>query len=418
MKEKLLQFIWQYQLFSKHELRTTNGELVEVFAPGVLNHYGGPDFKHARIKIGATTWAGHVETHVQSRSWYEHKHHLDDSYDCVILHVVMKRDEETIAIPTIELYDRISTILLERYEQLQESTQFVACQDSLHSINSFEWLNWKDRLLAERLQEKTKTFSQSMKLSRDIQEQFYRQMAYNFGLLTNANTFLQLAEKLPQKILMKHKHSLFQIEALLFGVGGFLAQEFKEKYPNKLAAEFRFLQQKYGLQSLKLSQWNFGRIRPYSFPTVRIAQFAALVWQSKNLYSKLVTEFASRSKLRELLRVEPSEYWNTHYVFHQESKPRVKQIGEAMMDNIIINSILPFRFLYATYRDDDKQKEAVLADYMKLKPEKNSILKHWKNLGVECTSAFDSQALLYLYKSFCSTKSCLDCRIGQKILGK
>ena len=47
--------------------------------------------------------------------------------------------------------------------------------------------------------------------------------------------------------------------------------------------------------------------------------------------------------------------------------------------------------------------------YKSLKPEKNSVIKKWKNLGADIQSALDSQAFLYLYKNYCSQKKCTNC---------
>jgi len=42
--------------------------------------------------------------------------------------------------------------------------------------------------------------------------------------------------------------------------------------------------------------------------------------------------------------------------------------------------------------------------YKEMKPEKNSIIKQWKNTGAEINSALDSQAFLYLYKKLSPRK--------------
>src|SRR5690606_41068773 len=77
MTEAFVQYVWQFQYFDKKELRTTTGDIVEVFSPGTPNHDGGPDFLNARIKIGDIEWIGNVEAHDNASGWRDHHHDED-----------------------------------------------------------------------------------------------------------------------------------------------------------------------------------------------------------------------------------------------------------------------------------------------------------------------------------------------------
>ncbi|MFI5221514.1 MAG: DUF2851 family protein, partial [Bacteroidia bacterium] len=54
MKEELLHFIWQSKTLLKQNLRTVEGEDLQIIHPGTLNSDAGPDFFNAKIKIGDT----------------------------------------------------------------------------------------------------------------------------------------------------------------------------------------------------------------------------------------------------------------------------------------------------------------------------------------------------------------------------
>ena len=56
MNENLLQFIWQFQYFNKHNLATTEGNPADDPATGQHNLNQGPDFKEAKIK----NWRNHL----------------------------------------------------------------------------------------------------------------------------------------------------------------------------------------------------------------------------------------------------------------------------------------------------------------------------------------------------------------------
>ena len=91
--EDFLQYVWKFRLFDRTGLQTTAGEDVDIVAPGLQNVDSGPDFEHAKIRIGDTLWAGNAEVHLSSSEWKKHGHTTDDAYDNVILHVVYRDDE-------------------------------------------------------------------------------------------------------------------------------------------------------------------------------------------------------------------------------------------------------------------------------------------------------------------------------------
>src|SRR5437762_9442968 len=154
--ERLLQFIWQLQYFNKSELITTTGEKLQIISPGQFNRNQGPDFSDAKIRIGNTTWAGSIELHIKSSDWAKHKHDNDDHYGSVVLHVVCEDDcPGSNLIPLLELKERISKILLERYESFMNAAGFIPCERSIHLVGDITWQSWKERLLAERLTRKT-----------------------------------------------------------------------------------------------------------------------------------------------------------------------------------------------------------------------------------------------------------------------
>src|SRR5689334_8990393 len=128
MTERLLQFIWQSQYFNKNELVSVSGENIQIIFPGQYNTNQGPDFSNAKIKIGDTTWAGTVEIHICTSDWEKHSHQHDSNYNNVILHVVWENDARANNVPVIELKDRISKILLQRYEELMNAAFFIPCE--------------------------------------------------------------------------------------------------------------------------------------------------------------------------------------------------------------------------------------------------------------------------------------------------
>ena len=87
-----------------------------------------------------------------------------------------------------------------------------------------------------------------------------------------------------------------------------------------------------------------------------------------------------------------------------------------MINNIIINTIVPILFSYGLHHNDEFYKEKSIKWLEEIAPEKNAITKGFENLGYANKSAFDSQAFIELKNRYCNEKLCLKCAIGNSLL--
>jgi len=419
VNEALLQLIWQYSLYKPAGLVTSEGEPVTVIQPGRLNRDSGPDFTEAKIKVGDTLLVGHVELHVNSSDWLKHGHQDDAAYRNIILHVVYKNDVDKVVdhVPVLELGGCIPSYISAQYAALQQNPGRIPCASQLHTIKRITKESWLSRLLAERWEQKLGDWDELLEDSKgDWRELLYWRMAANFGFKVNASPFLMLARSLPINVLAKQHENLLHIEALLFGQAGMLNRDFEEEYPDRLKKEYLYLKQKYKLEPIAVHLWKFMRMRPSNFPTVRIAQFAALVHRSLQLFAKII-ETNSEQEIAPLLEVQASEYWDTHFRFDEvQDVPSVKHLGQDSIRNIIINTIAPIQFLYASRQGVDGLQEKALQLLDTVAAEKNNILGTWNASGWVAENASHSQALIQLYNHYCSKKRCMECGIGLNIL--
>ena len=416
MNEKLLQYIWQFQCFNLNRLQSTDSEAILIIQPGISNSNQGPDFKDAKIKIADTTWAGHVELHILSSDWQAHKHSSDENYKNVILHVVWQNNIDLqLPFPVLELHDKVPKVLLCRFDELMQATDFIPCQHTLQLVTPIIWDSWKQRMLVERLQDKSTLVQAYLQLNNNNwEETFWWLLAKNFGLKVNSATFEKIARSLPVNLLAKHKNQIHQLEALLFGQASLLTGNFNDDYMVMLQKEYHFLQKKYQLKQVKEPLF-FLRMRPSNFPTVRLAQLAMLVHKSSHLFSK-IKEAESIKTVKKLLDVTANDYWHYHYMPDEQSAYKEKNMGTQMIDNILINTIIPTLFTYGFLLNETVYKERALQWMEQVTAEKNSITKGFEAIGVANKNAFDSQALLQLKNNYCNKKRCLECAIGNKIL--
>lgn len=421
MTEEFLHHIWKFRLFDQLELKTTKGELVEIQKPGEHNFDAGPDFFNGKIKVGETLWAGNVEVHINSSDWKRHLHQNDKAYDNIILHVVNNADtvlhrstgEE---IPTLEIKNRIHKKLYQNYLNFKSSNDWLPCEKQLLVVPEFIINGTKDKLLLERLERKSQSILNSLKLNNNNwEETFYQSLARNFGFKTNAEPFELLAKSLPSIVFGKHKNNLLQLEALLFGQAGMLFEHFSEKYPQQLQNEYAFLKQKFKLHPIEKHLWKYLRLRPINFPSIRIAQFAGLIFSSSHLFSKIL-ELENASELKKIMNVSASEYWESHFMLDRTSTKKPKHLGDESINNIIINTIVPFLFVYGKQKDEEKFVNKALLFLEQTTGESNSIIRKWEELGVSVKTAHSTQALLQLKNEYCNHKKCLNCSIGNYLL--
>ncbi|MFY0254903.1 DUF2851 family protein [Chitinophaga sp. 30R24] len=418
LSEELFQHIWACRLFQQDHLFTTSGESVQILYPGVQNYCSGPDFTAARIRIGGTLWIGQVELHLKTSDWYRHGHQHNRQYDRIILHVVFVQDMPAARIngaPCLELQHHIPKLLLQRYEQLRQHAPFVACEAHAARVPSLTWLSWKERLLAERWERKIGGFRAWLQGNQyNWEEVCYWAVAQSLGTPVNALPFLQLAQSLSYTLLLRHRQQPLQLEALLFGQAGMLNGLPADAYALQLQEIFAYLRHKYRLSPLPPHYWNWLRMRPAAFPTIRIAVFAALQANTAHLFSRLL-EAGSIAELERLFFVQPSVYWHTHYRFGQEVAA-TQRPGKQAVHSILINTVLPLLFLYGQQKNLKYYQEKALHFLQQLPPEKNRITNSWTQLGVEQENAMESQALLQLKQHYCDEKRCLYCAIGTKLL--
>jgi len=421
MKENLLHFIWKLQLFTSNKLETTVGEPIQIVSPGVHNLNTGPDFFNAKLEINEQLWGGNVEIHVKSSDWYLHKHETDENYDAVILHVVWEHDVEIFrktntVIPTLELKKFISPQVLSNYEQLfSKNKKWINCENEIGAVNDFKRSNWLERLYFERLEQKAELISAILNSTNNNWEVvLFMLLAKNFGLKINSEAFYNFAASFDFSIVRKVSYNQLQLEALFFGQAGLLSQEYESVYYEKLKSEYEYLKLKFQLNSISKGQVQFFRLRPNNFPTIRLSQLASLYHLHQNLFSKLM-ELKTIEDFYNLLTISTSDFWETHYTFEKESKKSIKKLSKSFIDLILVNTIVPLKFMYLKSLDKD-DLTSVLSIVENIKPEKNTIISKFEACKIKSKSAFETQALLQLKKEYCNKQLCLQCAFGKQLL--
>lgn len=421
LKEDFLHFVWKNGLFHHGNLQLTNGETIEIVQRGHHNHDAGPDFEGARIRSNGLEWVGNVEIHRYAADWYAHQHQDNPNYDNVILHVVYENNKEVMrsdnsVIPCLELKGRIKPEVIHRYQYLTDHPDDIACASGFDEINRMVRLQTLDRMIIDRLEEKSSAILQLVaENGGDWRETSYQLIAQALGYKVNSEEMKQLAQKVPYKILCKHRDHLIQLEALLFGGAAMIPDSIEDEYTTVLYKEFNFLKGKYGLSSMEPQVWKFSKMRPANFPTIRIAQLSALVHQFDDLYATF-TALPDIEEFNMLLSIEQSNYWQQHTHFGSKSKERFQSLGQETKNRILINVVVPLIFASGVHFNKQELKDRAISFLEKLPAEVNKVTKKWKYLELSVQSALDSQACIQLMNQYCQKRRCLECNIGMDIL--
>ncbi|TRX33773.1 DUF2851 family protein [Flavobacterium sp. ZT3R18] len=420
MKEDFLHYLWRFKKFDTLNLKTSNQEEITISNVGQYLELAGPDFFNAQITIGNQKWAGNVEIHLKSSDWYVHHHEKDAGYENVILHVVWEHDSEiyrsnNTEIPVLELKNYVSTATVNNYQKLLSPKSWIFCEKQLKEIPQFALINWQERLFFERLERKSKPILELLEsTNNDWEAVLFCLLAKNFGLNTNGEIFLKIAQSIPFSVIRKECFEVENLEALLFGSAGLLDAEKEDNYFKDLKFRYFYLLHKYQIEKSCIEPVQFFKHRPDNFPTIRLSQLANLYHKQQNLFSK-ISDLNSLETIYEIFSVSVAPYWQTHYQFDKESPKKKKALSQSFLDLIVLNTIIPLQFAYA--KSQGKEVSEDLINILnEVEPEKNSIIDKFSSFGLKPKNAFETQSLLQLKNEYCNKSKCLDCAIGMELL--
>jgi hypothetical protein len=460
INESFICRIWEggNNYFTKPQ--TTEGESVDVIESGKRNDDGGPDYKDAKIKIGDRVFTGDVEVHRDFSGWAEHNHPKDSKYNSVILQVVLWDSKERTApkprkkrdIPTVILSKFLNRSIHSIWQEIinNPSEKFSLPCKGKAALNEDELINWINKLSLERLnlkirrirerlnelaKEKTGTLKAKDFLRKSsLWEQVFYEYAFEaLGFSKNKEPMLKLANNLRLEklkvLISKNCGPVLLTQSLLYGCGGLLFDiRLREQYIENLKHLWEVNKSGLKVRQINKSEWQFFRLRPQNFPTLRIAYGSQLIRKliADNLFKNIILEFKTANfEIKEchksLLKMfEPvnDDYWSAHYDFGKKSKTGYKLIGEQRINDVIINVIIPFVYFYSIVFEKGIVKANVLDFYrnFKIKPD-NSIVKvierqilNPNKINIK-TPAIE-QAAIQLYNFYCTRERCNECKIG------
>lgn len=439
LPEALVQDLWRTQRFDAAAMRTTDDLPITVLDPGILNGDGGPDFRNAHVRIGDTEWHGDVEIHVTSGGWFEHRHHLDARYDSVVLHVALHADLWTggllradgSPLPEVVLYPHLGESLRGLLHAFHtRPAEGLLCAEGWADVPDTVRHPYLAELAQERIRAKTARLATTYLHTPDLEQILHERMFAGLGYAKNTEAMTLLARRVPLALVRQLDDPL-DIEALHLGAAGLLpapadllgADRLSADYTMDLMHRFDRLRLRFDVRSMPRTQWQFFRLRPPNFPPLRIAQASALVApggplrrDALGLLIEVTRAEEPATALRDVMRVRPGAFWDTHFRLEKATALRDPGIGQSRADALLINAIVPVLLLYAE-QTGDPELDAALHEVLRgMPPEKDEITRRFADLGTRPKDALAAQGLHQLYRTRCAETRCLTCAIGQHLL--
>ena len=485
IKEKTVYEIWKERKF-REALTTSDLQAIEVVDTGIQNKdLAGPDFLNVRIKFGNITYLGDVEIDSKYSDWKSHGHYFDKKYSKVILHITLSSENHQPYVYTKDkrkvhsvcildfIDEALGTTLLRAVQnELKNRTFKMPCKDRNSVISNKEKVNFivelgierflnKSRKILERAKQliylkemnirepivrydfgedftnkkyKPKDFSDTLIWQQIIYEMIFEAL----GFSKNKEMMFKLAKTVNVEYLNKfveNENFLQMIESALLNVGGLIPEKisFKEEktseYVRELIEIWENLKSDYDGIYLKQEQWNFFKLRPQNFPTIRIAGGARLIKQLLNeqLFEDLIKLFEKESypkdnaaTLRNLLVVEAEGFWSDHYVFDKSASEKLNYfVGISRVDEIVINVLLPVLSVYFEIFSKTDSVRRVKELYINYNQKTSNQLVNQVNstllLGRAREKSIIYQGMIELFRKYCVKEKCLECKIGTKV---
>ncbi len=416
MQEDFLHYIWQYRLYQFTGLKTSCGKRIQVLHPGNYNRNQGPDFLDARIIIGNERWAGHVELHIHASHWKQHGHSSDINYANVILHVVWKEDAlMNLPFPTLELHHCVSKTLLGKYATIMKEMHAIPCKPLLKELKPLVFEKTIERMIAERMEFRSgKIIAMVQKERGDWNKVWLKLFAGALGGKVNGSSFEQMMDSIPIRLLGNFRGNIEMTEALLFGQANMLGNSFDDQWPRILQSTYLFIQSKYQINPAPVSMHYF-RMRPSSFPGIRLAMLANYLSEKTNRFDEILNA-GDLEHVRKMIPLDVSAYWKSHYRFDVQAKNKVIYSIEQIRHSCILNAIVPVLYAYGVHFKQFQFIERSIDLMEVLKGEKNRIIHLFEKMNLSVQTATQSQGLLQLHNEYCVKKNCLHCSIGLNLL--
>lgn len=402
----------------------TAGEQIEVVQFGTWNRAAGPDFSDCSLRIDDTLVRGSIEFDLADQSWETHGHATNPAFEETALHVFVTAGPRA-------FFSRTSThrnVPQVRVDPARLSAGFETnlplarpgrCHAPLRDLPEEKVRSILDAAAKFRLARKAQRLGRLAELHGQ-DEALFQELAAALGYKQNKLPFTLLAQRLPLRLLRAAPN---EIEALLFGVAGFLDAPDLASFERETRAYLRGLWDKWWPRRSELERlvlpprtWRLSGTRPLNHPQRRLAALAALAADWPRLWRSLGAE--DLGPIREFLLSRAHSYWNFHYTLTSASSAaEMALIGETRVTEILANVVLPFQQSRGVVVWPDYEKLPARLTNRRLETGAARLFGDDPRRALFLKTVAHQQGLLQIYEDFClqDNSDCAHCPFPEQM---
>ena len=404
---------------------SVTGDEIEVVQFGTWNREAGPDFSDAVIRINqGDPIRGTIEFDLADRSWETHGHSTNTAFDGAILHVFVQQSERLFFTRTQSHRNvpqvRVDPALLpDKFSLNVPLARPGRCHAPLKDLTQERLESILTAASQFRLQRKAARIKNIVE-SHGRDAALFQEIAAALGYKNNKLAFALLAQRAPLSFLRKKSED---IEAILFGLAGFLGTPDLGVYPEATRAYVRQLWDRWWPHRddiLRLilpgKLWRLSGARPLNHPQRRLGALALLAHSWPTFIKSIAGKNATTVENFFLNLSHP--FWNFHYTLTSDAVPtEMAIVGQSRVAEILANVLLP---LFLAEGCD------IWPDYQKLRARLTN-----RRLETGATRLFGAdprrprftktiaqqQGLLQIYEDFClqDNSDCAQCPFPEQM---
>jgi hypothetical protein len=410
------------------EFRTVDGRAVTVIQFGVWNREAGPDFAEAAISIdGGEPLRGAIELDMDARDWERHGHATNAAYEGVVLHLFFQsgggggmaafcRTASNRAVPQVQL--DLRTVAGLPPPNPAPAAAPGRCVAPLRDLDLATVRGVLEGAAQFRMQRKAARLAR-LREAHGEEEALYQALAETLGYKSNKLPFALLSQRAPARVLRRTG----EIDALLFGVAGFLKPEDfpaatpdTKAYLRTLWENWWPLRGEWERLTVPEKLWNMGGQRPVNHPQRRLAALAAMVRQWPKI--RAAAEGCEAAKIHKLLGGLRDDYWEHHYTVRSGvSKSAMALVGASRATEMLMNVFYPWAILDKPEKWEDYRALGAELSNRRVEVAAMRLFATDTRQAELMKSAAMQQGLLQVYEDFCmqDESDCAACLFPRQV---
>lgn len=412
-KADIISYIWEHHDRYNEFIKTLDNSNLIIEDIGIAE---GDIYRDCVIEIDGRIVEGNAIIFSKLSQWYQYIQKYGDKASQIsivlfeIADISLRSTPYKVTLIEIAIPSKLySDFMMVRNSNSTFCIEYISRQNEYFTTMIYE------TMISDRMRDKCNLIRESFLRFNDWDKTFIKSLFDTIAIANeNRANFNTLADIIYLDSISMTLETLEETEALLFGTSGLL-NSIKDdcEYQKRLLTIFREQEVKYSIKRMKLDAWKL----PLKNDIYKLMALLAALIHSKISFRRLLHNQYDIDYIYKVMSVEVSPYWKRHHDFSAYEYPADKGVtlSKSKIDIFIINSIVPMNIAMNAMLEDSENSEKALNILNSIKAESNFITKEWAKYGHKISNAYQSQAIIQLFKKYCKDNLCHKCIIFPKM---